>query len=79
MVTSFTDNFYKQVLSVTLGKVPRPQRPPGLKSRTSKVSSWTENAIFTVRNSSYGKVMFLQVFVKNSVHGEGACMAGGHV
>ena len=33
--------------------------------------------IFTVPNSSCGKVMFSQACVKNSVHGAGACMAWG--
>ena len=33
--------------------------------------------IFTVRNSSCGKVMFSQTCVKNSVHGEGGCLPKG--
>ena len=33
--------------------------------------------IFTARNSSFGKVMFSEACVKNSVHGGGACVAGG--
>ena len=33
--------------------------------------------IFTVHNSSCGKVMFSLEYVKNSVHG-GVCAAGGH-
>ena len=35
----------------------------------------TNSCIFTVRNSSCGKVMFSQACVENSVLG--ACMAGG--
>ena len=44
--------------------------------KTSQNTNIFLDSVFAVRNSSFGKVMFSQACVKNSVRG-GACMAGG--